>query len=77
LGKRVANGRLSETKEVGEAIGRLKERYPRVARFYEVSHNEKAKSFAYKKVENKYEIAQQLDGTYLLKTDRTLVPGSD
>jgi transposase len=71
LSKRVASGRLSEAKEVGEAIGRLKERYPRIARFYDISHDEEAKSLAYKKVEKKYEIAQQLDGTYLLKTDRT------
>lgn len=71
LSKRVASGRLSEAKEVGEAIGRLKERYPRVARFYDISHDEDAKSLAYNKVEKKYEIAQQLDGTYLLKTDRT------
>jgi transposase len=70
LSKRIANGRLSEAKEVGEAIGRLKERYPRVARFYDVSHDDKAKSLTYKRVEKKYEIAQQLDGTYLLKTDR-------
>jgi transposase len=71
LSKRVASGRLSETKEIGEAIGRLKERYPRVARFYDINYDEKTKSFAYKRVEKKYEIAQQLDGTYLLKTDRT------
>lgn len=71
LSKRVASGRLSEAKEVGEAIGRLKERYPRVARFYDISLDEKAKSLAYKRVEKKYEIAQQLDGTYLLKTDRS------
>lgn len=70
LSKRVATGRLSEAKQISEAIGRLKERYPRVARFYDVSH-EKTKSLAYRKVEKKYEIAQQLDGTYLLKTDRT------
>src|SRR5215467_3018837 len=71
LSKRVASGRLSEAKEIGEAIGRLKERYPRVARFYDISHDEKAKSFEYKRVEKKYDIAQQLDGTYLLKTDRS------
>jgi hypothetical protein len=48
LSKRVANGRLSEPKEVGEAIGRLKERYPRVARFYDISHDDKAKNLTYK-----------------------------
>ena len=35
-----------------------------------LSHDGKAKSLAYNRVEKKYEIAQQLDGTYLLKTDR-------
>jgi len=71
LSKRVADGRLSKANEVSEAIGRLKERYPRVARFYDVSHDDKAKSLTYKKLESKYEIARQLDGTYLLKTDRS------
>ena len=71
LSKRIASGKLTEAKKIDEAIGRLKERYPRVARFYEMSRDAKSKSFAYKKVDAKYRVAQQLDGTYLLKTDRT------
>jgi transposase len=71
LSKRIAGGKLTEAKKIDEAIGRLKERYPRVARFYEMSRDAKSKSFAYKKVDAKYRVAQQLDGTYLLKTDRT------
>jgi transposase len=71
LSKRIASGKLTEAKKIDEAIGRLKERYPRVARFYEMSRDAKSKSFAYKKLDAKYRIAQQLDGTYLLKTDRT------
>jgi transposase len=71
LSKRIASGKLTEAKKIDEAIGRLKERYPRVARFYELSRDAKSKSFAYKKVDAKYQVAQQLDGTYLLKTDRT------
>lgn len=71
LSKRIASGKLTEAKTIDEAIGRLKERYPRVARFYEMSRDAKSKSFAYKKVDAKYRVAQQLDGTYLLKTDRT------
>ena len=70
LSKRIAGGKLTEAKKIDEAIGRLKERYPRVARFYEMSRDAKSKSFAYKKVDAKYRVAQQLDGTYLLKTDR-------
>ena len=71
LSKRIASRKLTEAKKIDEAIGRLKERYPRVARFYEMSRDAKSKSFAYKKVDAKYGVAQQLDGTYLLKTDRT------
>ena len=71
LSNRIASGKLTEAKKIDEAIGRLKERYPRVARFYEMSRDAKSKSFAYKKVDAKYRVAQQLDGTYLLKTDRT------
>ena len=71
LSKRIASRKLTEAKKIDEAIGRLKERYPRVARFYELSRDAKSKSFAYKKVDAKYQVAQQLDGTYLLKTDRT------
>jgi transposase len=71
LGKRIATGRLIKAKEINEAIGRLKERYPRVGRFYEVDYDAKSKSFTYTKVDDKYQVAQRLDGTYLLKTDRT------
>jgi transposase len=71
LSKRIASRKLTEAKKIDEAIGRLKERYPRVARFYELSFDAKSKSFAYKKLDTKYQVAQQLDGTYLLKTDRT------
>ena len=71
LSKRIARGRLTKADAINEAIGRLKERYPRVARFYELSHDANSKSLAFKKVDAKYEVAQQLDGTYLLKTDRS------
>jgi transposase len=77
LSKRIAGGRLTKAKEIDEAIGRLKERYPRVARFYKLSHDAKSKSFAYKRVDAKYQVAQQLDGTYLLKTDRTDVSADE
>ncbi len=70
LSKRIASGRLTKANEIDQAIGRLKERYPRVARFYEFGYDEKSKALAYKKLDSKYEVAQQLDGSYLLKTDR-------
>jgi len=37
LGQRVSAGQLKRAEKIGEAIGRLKERYPRVARYYELA----------------------------------------
>jgi len=53
-----------------QAIGRLKERHPRVARYYEMSYDEEKKTIVYERNEDRYKTAEQLDGTYLLKTDR-------
>ena len=71
LAKRIADGRLTKTNKINEAIGRLKERYPRVARFYEIGYDAKASGLSHQRLEAKYHAAQQLDGTYLLKTDRS------
>ena len=62
---------MSKANKINEAIGRLKERYPRVARFYEIGYDAKARSLSHQRLEAKYQAAQQLDGTYLLKTDRS------
>ena len=39
LQRRIENGRLKRTIAIGEAIGRLKERYPRVARYHTISYD--------------------------------------
>lgn len=70
LRKRIANGRLVKQPKVHEAIGRLKERYPRVARYYEVTYEPETRSLSWKQNADKKERAKHLDGTYLLKTDR-------
>ena len=36
---RIANGRLRDENKVNQAIGRLKERYPRVARYYQIGYD--------------------------------------
>jgi transposase len=72
LNKRVAKGKGNGTKpaEVRESIGRLKERYPRVARYYRMEYDEEKKIFRYSLEESKRTAAEKLDGSYLLKTDR-------
>jgi transposase len=72
LTKRVAKGKGRGTKpaEVLQSIGRLKERYSRVARYYRMEYDEQTKVFSYSLDEAKREKAEKLDGSYLLKTDR-------
>lgn len=68
LKKRIVSGKLKASDKIWEAIGRIKERYPRVARYYSIAWD----GAALRLEENaeKKAIAQTLDGGYLLKTDR-------
>jgi hypothetical protein len=64
-------GNPVEDKAVSEAIGRLKERYPRVARYYKLKCDMQRKTLTCKLDEDKMRKAEILDGAYLLKTDRS------
>lgn len=70
LEKRIVSGRLRKETKIGEAIGRLKERYPRVARYYHIEYDAGARSFRMERDEEKVAKAERLDGSYLLKTNR-------
>jgi transposase len=70
LQARVSTGRLREAAKVHEAIGRLKERYPRVARYYAITYDAAAPTVTWALHDDKKTKAAQLDGGYLLKTDR-------
>jgi len=70
LEKRIEQGRLKKASKIGEAIGRLKERYPRVARYYTMNYDEKEKKFGLEQDEEKLQKAEKLDGSYLLRSDR-------
>jgi transposase len=73
LGKlqaRVAQGRLRDVAKVQEAIGRLKERYSRVARYYAITYDAATPAVSWTEQAEKKAAARALDGTYLLKTDR-------
>ena len=70
LQARVRTGRLHVAAKVHEAIGRLKERYPRVARYYDVTFDAAVAAVTWTPHADKKTKAEQLDGGYLLKTDR-------
>lgn len=72
LAQRAARGkgRGSKPKEILESIGRLKERYPRVARYYSIDYDLETKHFRYQLDPEKRGRAERLDGSYLLQSDR-------
>ena len=70
LQARIQNGRLKKEIKIGEAIGRLKERYPRVARYHCLTFDAKTRQLKNEPDEQKREVAASLDGSYLLRTDR-------
>jgi transposase len=70
LKTRVEKGHLKRTEKIHEAMGRLKERYPRVARYYRIEYDVEGKSFSWQEDIAKKAIAEKLDGGYVLKTDR-------
>jgi transposase len=70
LKTRVEKGHLKRTEKIHEAMGRLKERYPRVARYYQIEYDAERKSFSWQEDIDKKAIAEKLDGGYVLKTDR-------
>jgi hypothetical protein len=68
---RIAGGRLKRELKIGEAIGRLKQRYPRVARYHTISYDAASGALSSEPNAEKKAQAEQLDGGYLLRTDRT------
>jgi transposase len=70
LKRRVQKGQLKSTEKINQAIGRLKERYPRVARYYRIQQDQAAHSVLWSEDADKKLLAKKLDGSYVLKTDR-------
>ena len=71
LEKRVREGKLKNPTSIGEAIGRLKERYPRVARYWHIEYDLGSGGLSFSRNEEKSRKAEELDGSYLLKSDRS------
>jgi transposase len=70
LQTRIAKGRLKQSEKIHEALGRLKERYPRVARYWCIDYDATQQKLSWREEGEKKQRAVRLDGTYLLKTDR-------
>ncbi len=70
LQERVHRGGLVKPVKIGEAIGRLKERYPRVARYYAIEYDPEKKQLPCTLDRPKRSKAEELDGSYILKSDR-------
>ena len=71
LKRRIENGRIKRVVAIGEAIGRLKERYPRVARYHSITYDPATQKLSHQPNAEKQAKAELLDGGYLLRTDRT------
>jgi transposase len=77
LHQRVAKGLLKDAIKIQRSIGRLQERYPRVARYYEISCDVDHKIVSWKELADRKAIANKLDGSYILKTDRQDLTADD
>jgi transposase len=77
LARRIEGGKLVKPVKIGEAIGRLKERYPRVARYYPMAYDEASKAFTWRLDSERRAKAETLDGSYLLKTGRQDLSGEE
>jgi transposase len=70
LQARIAKGQLKKSEKIHQAIGRLQERYPRVARYYRMDYDAEPKTLTWQEDSEKKAVAEKLDGGYVLKTDR-------
>jgi transposase len=76
LKNRIATGKLRDHDAIHERIGSIRQRYTRVARYYDVGLDEQGQL----SVTNNKELrdhAVALDGTYLMKTDRLDMPDDE
>lgn len=77
LQQRVAKGQLKKEEKIQQAIGRLQERYPRVARYYQIRYEAGHKKLSWTERADKKALAEKLDGAYVLKTDRQDLSGEE
>jgi hypothetical protein len=77
LQARIAAGRLVDQGKIQQAVGRLCERHSRVARYYDIGYDAAAGALIWTEDAARKARAKELDGAYLLKTDRTDLTGEE
>ncbi|MGI0084604.1 MAG: IS1634 family transposase [Nitrososphaerales archaeon] len=70
LSKRISSGKLVKEDLIHQYVGRLKERYPRVHRYYNICFDSNSSKLSWHEVAELKQKAEELDGGYLIKTDR-------
>jgi transposase len=70
LQSRVAKGRLKKRDKIAEAIGKLKERYPKARGFVEITISDSPQSLTYTWKVAKFKAALARDGAYLLRSNQ-------
>lgn len=70
LRKRIENGRLKKPELIERAIGSLKKKHPRCARFYTLAHRDQTLGIT--RDDARIDQALELCGDYVLKTDQAL-----
>lgn len=70
LKSRIEKGRLKKTDAIERSIGRLQKKHPRVNRYYTLTHENT--SLTVERKADRYELATELCGDYVLKTDKSL-----
>lgn len=68
VAKALDRGEPLEDEELGERIGRLRERYPRAGRYYQVERRDGILEWT--RLVEKHARAEELDGAYFLRTSR-------
>jgi transposase len=77
LARRIAENKLVKIEKINQAIGRLKERYPRVSRYFRLSHDQSKNELIVDFDADKHAKAERLDGCYVLKTSRKDLSGDE
>jgi hypothetical protein len=70
LTQRIANGRLVDVAEIDQAIGRLKERYSRAARYFDLTYDQGTLNAEIRRRQT----AERLDGCYTSAQDQPKRP---